>query len=333
MGSWNETCALTRLPIVPGDPVVKFHTVSVPTACFKSIHELGSVPLMLGLFSRGKYDDYGDVVLATDALTVNNELWCSDALVSNDFWRAIPIEGAEDAPHLIPLEGQQLFYGMSRAFDLLGGPDENYGAYSQWLSAACNAYAADNKLWADNLPLNEPQSLATVQSVLHRHGMQAFTDRWMIAKSWMHAQEMLTTQPGQLLVHGDAFDTMVRASRSVAKEKRWMADWTSWQKMDTEMKGLGLGQGWTRPGAMDWQPLSNPYRTSNTPIYAHFWHTLEPMDALQRISMEDLMQYNAFVKGIVSTRVNLEAGHPGGQDRNRSLLTRVVKSVRSIAVP
>lgn len=328
MGSWNETCALTRLPILHGDPVVKFHTISVPSICYDSIHEMGTAPLMLGLFSRGTYADYGDIELATDALTVNNELWCKDALDSNEFWRAIPIEGAPDAPKLIPLESQQILYGLTRAFDLLGAPEESYADYSKWLNAACTAYTEENKRWADASPSGQPQPLATVQSALHRHGMLAFQDRWMIAKSWMHAQGMLMANAGHILVHGDAFDTMVRAARSNGRETKWAQDWTDWQTLDNEFKDLGINRGWTRLGAMEWIPLSKPYRTNKAPISSHYWHTLEASDALQKISMEDLVQYNAFKTGLCSTRVNLEAGHPGGQDKNRTLLTTVVQSVQ-----
>lgn len=328
MGSWNETCALTRLPIMHGDPVVKFHTISIPSICHESIHEMGSVPLMLGLFSRGHYDDYGDITLAQDALTVNNELWCKDALADNNFWRAIPIDGAPDTPLLIPLEGQQLYYGLTRAFDLLGMPEEDYGTFSQWLGAACTAYAAANKTWADSLSLNSSQPLSAVHGALHRNGMQAFQERWMIVKSWMHGQGMLTAHAGHILVHGDAFDTMVRSARSSGQEDKWLQDWADWQELDSEIKGLGLNQGWTRLGAMEWVPLSKPYRTNNAPISSHFWHTVEPSEALTKITMEDLVQYNAFKKGLLSTRVNLEVGHPGGQDKNRTLLTTVVQSVQ-----
>ena len=328
MGSWNETCALTRLPIISGDTVVKFNTVSVPSVCFSSIHEMGTVPLMLGLFSRGTYDDYGAVTLDSDALTVNNEIWCEDALISNNFWRAIPIEGAPDNPNLIPLEGQQLLYGMLGAFDFLSAPNENYSAYSKWLSAACNAYAAANKIWADSLGAEKPLSLADVQSALCYHGATAFQERWSVAKAWMHAKGLLVAEVGHILMHRAAFDAVVRAARTASQEKTWMKAWAEWQAIDTELKAVGAKQGWTRSGSMEWVPLSKPYRTSDTPIHSHYWHTVEPGDALQRISMDDLVQYNAFVKGFCSTRINLEAGHPGGQDNNRKLMAAIMKSVR-----
>ena len=58
MGCWNQTCALTRLPIRAGEPVVAFHTVRGPRYNSESD---SSRALTFGLPFSGKYDDHGGV--------------------------------------------------------------------------------------------------------------------------------------------------------------------------------------------------------------------------------------------------------------------------------
>ena len=326
MGSWNETCALTRMPIMENDPVVKIHTISVAQGCFDSIHELGSVPLTLGLFSRGTYADYGNIALATDPLTTNNEAWCARALQTNDFWRSIRLE--EGMARLIPLNEQQLINGMLMLYDLAGETDEEFDDYYAWLQTACKTFTLANKTWADALTQDSVTDSSALKNVLDTHGWNAFQDRWPLMKGWMHAKNVLMATSGHILIHGDAFNTLVRASGLPADTKRWSARWQEWYERDQRLQAIDPDRTWTRGCPPDWAPLTKPFRTSGAPVHAHYWHTVEPEDALQSIGLEDLLQVNAFTKGICHTRVNLQAGYPGGQDKNRTLLTAVVGSVR-----
>ena len=327
MGSWNETCALTRMPIMENDPVVKIHTVSLAQGCFESIHELGNVPLTLGLFSRGTYADYGRIALANDPLTTSNERWCAHALKTNDFWRAIAIEGGHT--RLIALNEQQLINGMLVIFDLVGKVDEEFDDYYEWLQTACEQFTAANKAWADGLAATTAAlSMRALQDTLDAHGSAAFKDRWPLIKGWMHAKNVLMATSGHILIHGDAFNTLVRASRLPADTQRWSARWQEWYERDQRLQAISPDRTWTRGCPPDWAPLTKPFRTSGAPVHAHYWHTVEPEDALQSIGLEDLLQVNAFTKGICHTRVNLQAGYPGGQDKNRTLLATVVRSVQ-----
>lgn len=326
MGSWNETCALTRLPIMENDPVVKIHTISVSSDCFDSIHELGHVPLMLGLFSHGTYADYGKVALASDPLTTNNEAWCARALQTNDFWRSIRLD--EGYTRLIALNEHQLINGMLMLYDLVGKTGETFDDYSKWLETACAAFTLANKTWADTLTANSVTSMRALQDVLDTHGWNAFQDGWPLVKGWMHAKNVLMATSGHILIHGDAFNTLVRASRLPADTQRWTTRWQEWYERDQRLQSILPDRTWTRGCPLDWAPLTKPFRTSGAPVHTHYWQTVEPEEALQSIGMEDLLQVNAFTKGICHTRVNLQAGYPGGQDENRTLLTAVVGSVR-----
>lgn len=58
MGCWNETCALTRLPIQSGAPVVILHTVHGPRYQTRGAE---TTELLFGLPESGKYDDYGGI--------------------------------------------------------------------------------------------------------------------------------------------------------------------------------------------------------------------------------------------------------------------------------
>lgn len=328
MGSWNETCALTRHPILTGDPVIKFHTLSIPSSSFDYKHEMGSTPMLLGLFSRGDYDDYGHVNLMLDELTVNNELWCQHALATNNFWRAVSIEGA-DNQKAIAVQAHQLSYGLVGGYQLLSAPGETFHEYSSWLDKACAKFTALNKNWADATTNQIPHSMASLLAMLELHGSASFEERWPTFKGWMHAKDLLLPTVGHILIHAQAFDSVVKSASSAKTTKKWLKDWNAWKEIDDSIAALGADKGWLRPGAYDWSPLTKLYRTNDTPIHSHYWHTVEPRVAMERISMDDLIQYNAFKYGLLSTRANLTAGHAGGQGSDRRVLTKAVASVRT----
>lgn len=65
MGCWNETCALTRLPIRAGMPIVGLTTVYGPR--YKSTDSSAlATDLLFGLPFEGTYDDYGGVEALTN---------------------------------------------------------------------------------------------------------------------------------------------------------------------------------------------------------------------------------------------------------------------------
>lgn len=60
MGCWNETCALSRLPIFSGEPVVAIITIGRPTVageCYYANDDTNMFTFPI----RGKYDDYGSL--------------------------------------------------------------------------------------------------------------------------------------------------------------------------------------------------------------------------------------------------------------------------------
>lgn len=73
MGSWNETCALTRLPIRAGMPVVALTTVAGPD--YEAHVSSGlKTDLLFGFPLKGVYDDYGGIEqLANPALNALHE--------------------------------------------------------------------------------------------------------------------------------------------------------------------------------------------------------------------------------------------------------------------
>lgn len=60
MGCWNETCALSRLPIFSGEPVVAIITIGRPTVageCYYANDDTNMFTFPI----RGEYDDYGSL--------------------------------------------------------------------------------------------------------------------------------------------------------------------------------------------------------------------------------------------------------------------------------
>lgn len=60
MGCWNQTCALTNLPILNGDDVYTFILIQTPNARTSLCHPTAFWEPM-PLFFEGKYNDYGSV--------------------------------------------------------------------------------------------------------------------------------------------------------------------------------------------------------------------------------------------------------------------------------
>lgn len=87
MGSWNDSCAITRQPIWAGQPVVALRVVRGP----KFFGRAGVDVALFGFIERGEYDDYGGIEnLRNEPVAEFNE----KALRASPLYQTVVVKGS-----------------------------------------------------------------------------------------------------------------------------------------------------------------------------------------------------------------------------------------------
>lgn len=153
MGSWNETCAITRLPIHSGEEVVCLTTVQGPEYQNKGTFKTS---LLFGLPLHGRYDDYGGV---EELAQPKQEAFLAEAFLKSGFYREVEgITASGSVAHALvassaetlwslPHTAKVLFYDEADApeGDLLSGASSAQDALLNAYKRADAALAATGK--------------------------------------------------------------------------------------------------------------------------------------------------------------------------------------------
>lgn len=105
MGEWNETCMMTRLPILPGESVIGLLLTRRSTVLDRSYPDGEYTPVSLPVL--GDYDGYGSIEIAwatADIIKVAN--------------RATLYEQVSNTYHPVSLDADMPAFSMSNLFDI-----------------------------------------------------------------------------------------------------------------------------------------------------------------------------------------------------------------------
>lgn len=215
MGSWNETCVLTRTPIHAGDPVLAFTVVHGPKH-YRTSGGASGLALLFGLPQAGRYDDYGGVEdLRNEALaSLMTEAFARTGLYrpfvtkrsfgsTESRWLASSADTFWGHAH----HAKHLFYSRH---GVQPGDEDAYDERRERASAAFKACEAALKATGQALgALELPEAHDEAQAALFAIVQEQFG----VEQAWS-AYELLRTsglfaRPGVMLAHEVAYRAVV----------------------------------------------------------------------------------------------------------------------------
>ena len=333
MGSWNETCALTRLPIKEKDPVVIYRAYDMDAV--ESRHESGDVPLIMGFHSFGQYDDYSTYKFADDSATVNNRQLIDYAERNNNVWRAVDVVDDRNRTSrlFVAKDVKQFDRHICMSFSALAGPGEDYMTWTRSMLEKA-------QLWLDavheRINVEIPVSPEAVYTILKDESVKVFKEQAPAWKLLLDSNNLWVGHAYELPIHRAAFESMCTGidKRVKSLSVKMMAAFKEWEVHDAEVQALlvthpqlSIGKGEMRPGDNLWASLTCPRRISKTPLHSNFWDAVEPSEIVAKVGIEHALQNNLFTVALIHTRASLTRGITGSQNENMMLLTNAVSSV------
>lgn len=351
MGSWNETCVLTRTPIHAGEPVRAIHVF--PQLSASTPGGIGYNPLMLGLPILAQYDDYGGVEQvanpALEALTLK-------ALAHNPFYRAHPLQrkhGGNDQVYVV--NGPRAFFALEGElqflfYDELGikpsiTRSHRLEAHALTKPGYDKAKAALKSL-STALKGELPTEDIAFYDALFEHASTAFGAQ----RAWPAYQKLLPTMvtaPQLLLMHEAAYQAVIAefGSRKVfyygdsakmplreflAQElDNWLAKVE--QKTARNQK-LGIEPDdddemfdiMQEVRSKHFKPISQPWMSCDTPLRNHFWEGATVEEVLAAVPRDELLDFFVFQWARNYLRLDLYVPGSGSQNEEVVVLQKMM---------
>lgn len=227
MGCWNETCALTRLPIQASAPVVALKTVQgLPYKQASSGRE--STDLLFGLPYTGAYDGYGGIENFENPDFVAFQ---QDAFEKNPYYRKIQYTSkfsgqaslfviASEKPWCVSTEIFEHIFLMKDQVGILAQEKSRYQASDAEVSRRYKDNEAVRKELAKRFKEADfGSSYESVLGTFERIFNECFGEPYGILAYHLAKRKGLTISEGQILMHKSAYDAAVEnfASRKVSK--------------------------------------------------------------------------------------------------------------------
>lgn len=366
MGSWNETCALTRLPIRVGDPVVALTRIVGPR--YKAQGSQKNA-LLFGLPLIGKYDDYGGIEnLANPALVdFNKEAFARAGfyreyafkreyfgheyrLVANHRdtlwglehelkWLYYPDVGltpsqAKSYDPAVQEKSTQAFKMTAKALETLGDRlnevtlCENLDDAMDQLFGLIGVAFGEQKAWA-------------AHEALRKHGLFAHQELILMHKCAYDAvladfNRRAVHYPGQKGMALRSFiaqyldDWLTAFQDARAKAKEMFAEFASLGKSDLGTQRVCERLAMTEQCKGEYlAPLTTPWTAPEQPLIGHYWGGAEPEAVLAAESRENILDYLVFQWARGYLRVDLMPAGNGSQCDESVLPVKVMKATEA----
>jgi hypothetical protein len=333
MGSWYETCALTRLPIKEKDPVVIYRAYTMDA--YESPYENGDVPLLMGFHSFGEYNDCSTYTFQNDASTMHNRQLIDYAERHNNVWRAVDaVDHRNGATRVfVAKDARQLDRHICMSFSALASSNDDYHTWTKGMREKAQVWL---NAVHDRINTELPVSTQDLSTILQDETVRIFQEHASAWKLLLESNHLWIGRAYELPIHRAAFESMCSSidQHDCATSKKMMNRFERWKMYDDEEQalrvtnpGLKMGVGEMRCGDNLWKPLTSPLRISSTPLHSNFWDAVEPSTILNRIGLDHAMQSNLFTYALMHTRASLTRGITGSQNENMMLLANAVGAV------
>lgn len=339
MGSWNETCALTRTPITVQDPVMVWTTVVGPS--YREPAGGGfKTALLLGLPYRAQYDDYGGAAnaqlpgvhgLLTQALEASGLY--REHRVSRTFSEG-PLWVARSARALWGLEHEMkhLFYAAN---EVAAGSESSYDPLAQARSSA-SYKQCQQALEALGEALDKAV-LQTADTLFQQQCFDLVAQHFGAQQAWPALHQLrkrgLFAHQVPLFMHESAYSALVaefskrKVGRLGERARSTLRDWLAQQLdeyceavvgLDTPgqeeygLEGLRLEQLSRKFRAL--RPLTGPWQATEAPLCGHFWGGATAQDILSVWPREQVLDALVFQWARSYLRLDLMPASCGTQN-------------------
>lgn len=351
MGSFNQTCLLTRSPITYGDDVVVWNSVEGPWAHHDQ--EQGEHSLLFGLPQRAQYDDYGGAEdyrnSALEAL--HQRAWEQQTLYkrhtldlgygTHDVYVAC---SAETMSRVHDIEA--LFYD-GEELTPLSVFEEGYDAVYLAKKGRAQERARQaletigQRIGAASLPTEKAAFQAAVfQIVADVVGHALAWPLWaIISKGELFATQHLC------MVRAEAYDYVVDTIGSSMVSKYQVANtkqsyrqrmeqrWLAWEEKHKHNLATAKNNPMRQMALADatLTPMARPWGVEGLPITSFFWNALEYDEVVSTAGRDLFLDMFVFMKGLAYLRSPLAHNPGGGQTSDWKLHAGLMKAVHKKA--
>lgn len=343
MGSWNETCVLTRTPIVVGDDVMAWTTVSGPT--YREPAGGGfKTALLFGLPYLAKYDDYGGVESPELAQVPE---FLTRALGQSGLYREHQVKRSFGASNWWLASSPRTFWGLEHEmkhffYDECNVHADSEDSYDDLAQA--RSTAAFRMCQAALVELGKAMAVTefkTNESLLQAQLFELVSQHFGASRAWPVLHHLrrrgLTAHTGVLMMHRTAYATLVQ---DFSKKKVYYYGERSRESLRDHL-ARELDSYCEQMAALDVQaakeaqdedalvhykrdsvgrkfrtlgPLTSPWQTPEAALTGHFWGGASCTDILQVWPREQVLDTLVFQWARGYLRLDLMPPSSGSQN-------------------
>lgn len=345
MGSFNQTCLLTRSPITAGDDVVVFNGIRGPWEQKKD--NAYAHDMLFGLPQRAKYDDYGgaDDYADPKLYDLHERAWKEQNLyrsyMLNTGYSQQEVHIACHPESMTRVHDIEALFYPGEELDAFTVFEDNYD--SVFLEKRGRAQSKARhvlesigaRIGAASLPTDKAQFQATCFNIIQDEvGPMLAWPLWSIlSKGELFATRHLC------MVRAEAYDYLLATVGSntvstyqVANSKRTFREYIleTWARWEEKCKTVTTTHPLLREQALKQgllSPMARPWNVADMPITSFFWNALDYNELMTEIGQERFVDAIVFHRGLDYLRSSLVAELGGGQHADWKLHAGVMRAV------
>lgn len=325
MGTFNETCVLTRTPIFEGDDV-RVWTV-FPRVDSKH-STLGKIDTLFGIPFKAKYDGYGGFTEpeSPPALGLRDE-----ALKKNKYYRAhsLKTKSGKSVTAYIASSKTAFFMLEQKVVSLFRN---EVTPYDEARKSAGDAMQNLKRLMQENFTDSQEMFQSEVEARIGKVfdaevAPQAMEILWPVLAVYPttlmfreSAYQALIAELAQRPLHYFGEEETEFPLRAFVQEQlnTWVLEWIEKREMFES-----FGSSLLYPGNQHLAPLTQHWMATAAPLISHFWEGAMPEDVIAAIPLSDLVDFFIFQWALKYLRLDMIVPTTGSQQGEVLLLKRM----------